>query len=40
MSDFVKRIIACLGGVLWILVLNEMDVLRGISEFISIVFHF
>lgn len=40
MSDLMKRTIACLGGVLWLLVLNEMDVLRGISELFSYVLHF
>lgn len=40
MSDFMKRTIACLGGVLWLLVLNELDVLRGLTEFFSNVLHF
>ena len=40
MSKFMKRTIACLGGVLWLLVLNELDVLRGLTEFFSYVLHF
>lgn len=40
MSKFMKRTIACLGGVLWLLVLNELDVLRGLAEFISIIINF
>ena len=40
MSDFMKRTIACLGAVLWLLVLNELDVLRGLTEFVSYVLHF
>ena len=35
-----KKALGITGSCLWLLVLNEMDVLRGISEFISIVFHF
>lgn len=40
MSDLMKRTIACLGGVLWLLVLNELDVLRTITVFITNVLHF
>lgn len=40
MSDLMKRTIGILGGCLWLLVLNELDVLRGLTEFISIVLHF
>lgn len=40
MSDLMKRSIACLGGVLWLLVLNELGVLRGLTEFISIIINF
>lgn len=40
MSKFMKRTIACLGACLWLLVLNELDVLRGLAEFISIIINF
>lgn len=40
MSDLMKRTIGLLGACLWLLVLNELDVLRGLTEFISIVLHF
>lgn len=40
MSDLMKRTIGLLGACLWLLVLNEMDVLRGLSELVSIILHF
>lgn len=40
MSDLMKRTIGLLGACLWLLVLNELDVLRGLMEFISYVLHF
>ena len=39
MSDFMKRSVQTIGACLWLLVLNELDVLRGITEFISIMLH-
>ena len=35
-----SKTIKVLGACLWLLVLNELDVLRGLTEFISIVLHF
>lgn len=40
MSDLMKRTIGILGGCLWLLVLNELDVLRKFSELCSYVLHF
>jgi len=40
MSDLMKKTIGLLGACLWLLVLNELDVLRGISELCSYVLHF
>lgn len=40
MSDLMMKTIKVLGACLWLLVLNELDVLRGLTEFISIVLHF
>lgn len=40
MTKFMKCTIALFGGVLWLLVLNELDVLRGLAEFISIIINF
>lgn len=39
MSDLMKKTLGIIGSCLWLLVLNELDVLRGFTEFISIVFH-
>lgn len=40
MSDLMKRTIGLLGACLWLLVLNELDVLQGLTEFFSYVLHF
>lgn len=40
MSDLMRKTIWILGCVLWLLVLNELDVLRGFTELFSIVLHF
>ena len=40
MSKLMKCTIGLLGACLWLLVLNELDVLRGLTEFISIIINF
>lgn len=40
MSDYLKKSVQLIGTCLWLLVLNELDVLREITEFCSIMLHF
>lgn len=40
MSDLMKKTLGIFGTCLWLLVLNELDVLRGITVFITNVLHF
>lgn len=38
MSDLMKRTIEILGACLWLLVFNELDILRALMEVISSLF--